>query len=392
MNIKSDALIKLNKALDRLTENGFSCLEIIEKDYHYESSINKGQEKFKLLYYFGKKGLKKVIQGNISSQLYDEVLELISEEYGLGLPRDEDESGGSDHYGEDRSKVYGSGRIDDCRSGYGDTGSEDKSTKNNSGEISGGRGGHSGERRDETSDGQSSDTKSSHSPPQGKKFSVLSGSAPPSVKEPEAYIGTDESGKGDFFGPIVSAAFYVDSLQSQERLKSLGVRDSKELSDKQIRAIAINLRTEFEGKYNIISINPARYNEMYIKILNINKILNWQHSKAIEGLLEIYKCKTVITDKFSKRELNVSFKSEHDDIEFIMLTKAERFTGVAAASILARDTFNLWFERMAREGRKLPKGNAPIVETAANKIIEELGRDELNNFVKLHFKTTLKLK
>ncbi len=312
MNIKSDALIKLNKALDRLTENGFSCLEIIEKDYHYESSINKGQEKFKLLYYFGKKGLKKVIQGNISSQLYDEVLELISEEYGLGLP-----SGGG---------------VDP------------------------------------------------------------KGSAPPSVKEPEAYIGTDESGKGDFFGPIVSAAFYVDSLQSQERLKSLGVRDSKELSDKQIRAIAINLRTEFEGKYNIISINPARYNEMYIKILNINKILNWQHSKAIEGLLEIYKCKTVITDKFSKRELNVSFKSEHDDIEFIMLTKAERYTGVAAASILARDTFNLWFERMAREGRKLPKGNAPIVETAANKIIEELGRDELNNFVKLHFKTTLKLK
>ena len=312
MNIKSDALIKLNKALDRLTENGFSCLEIIEKDYHYESSINKGQEKFKLLYYLGKKGLKKVIQGNISSQLYDEVLELISEEYGLGLP-----SGGG---------------VDP------------------------------------------------------------KGSASPSFKEPEAYIGTDESGKGDFFGPIVSAAFYVDSLQSQERLKSLGVRDSKELSDKQIRAIAINLRTEFEGKYNIISINPARYNEMYIKILNINKILNWQHSKAIEGLLEIYKCKTVITDKFSKRELNVSFKSEHDDIEFIMLTKAERYTGVAAASILARDTFNLWFERMAREGRKLPKGNAPIVETAANKIIEELGRDELNNFVKLHFKTTLKLK
>ena len=351
MNIKSDALIQLNKALDQLTENGFSCLEIIEKDYHYESSINKGQEKFKLLYYFGKKGLKKVIQGNISSPLYNEILELISEEYGLGLP-----SGGSVYPGEVGGERGENVRVGDAAEGggYGDS--------RVNGNLSKLGGGHS------------------------------SGRGGENYIEPDSYIGTDESGKGDFFGPLVSAAFYVDSIQSQERLKSLGVRDSKELSDKQIRAIAVNLRTEFEGKYNIISINPARYNEMYPKILNINKILNWQHSKAIEGLLEIHKIKTVITDKFSKRELNVSFKSEHNDIEFIMLTKAERYTGVAAASILARDTFNLWFERMAREGRKLPKGNAQIVEVAANKIIEELGRDALNNFVKLHFKTTLKLK
>ncbi|MFA7287467.1 MAG: ribonuclease HIII [Melioribacteraceae bacterium] len=320
MNIKSDALKQLNEALDILSANGFTCLEIIEKDYHYESSINKGSDKFKLLFYFGKNGLKKVIQGNTVSPIYKKIQELILDELQLGLP---------------------------------------------GGGVSS-RGGSSSER--------------GGSP------------LPPEFIEPESYIGTDESGKGDFFGPLVSAAFYVDSLQSRLRLKSLGVRDSKELSDKQIRAIAVNLRTEFEGKYNIISINPARYNEMYPKILNINKILNWQHSKAIEGLLETNKCKTVITDKFSKRELNVSLKSEHSDIDFIMLTKAERFAGVAAASILARDTFNLWFERNEREGRKLPKGNAAIVETAANKIIEELGRDALNNFIKLHFKTTLKLK
>ncbi|MCK9280484.1 MAG: ribonuclease HIII [Melioribacteraceae bacterium] len=326
MSVKSEALSQLNIAVDVLNENNFSSLEIIEKDYHYESTIQYGTDKFKLLFYFGKKGVKKVIQGNSSLPAYKEIEELISGEMKLGLA----------------SGVSGK----------------------DIGGVSGGRAG------------------------------TLSGGnpLPPVFVEPESYIGTDESGKGDFFGPLVSAAFYVDSLKSQARLRLLGVKDSKMLSDKQIRGIAVYLRTEFEGCYNIISINPARYNEMYPKIMNINKILNWQHSKAIEGLLEVTKCKTVITDKFSKRELNISLKSDNSDIDFIMLTKAERFVGVAAASILARDTFNLWFEREAREGRKLPKGNAAIVEEAANKIIDDLGKDALNNFVKLHFKTTLKLK
>ena len=42
------------------------------------------------------------------------------------------------------------------------------------------------------------------------------------------HIGTDESGKGDFFGPLVIAGVLVDEKNAQHFL-NLGIKDSKKL-------------------------------------------------------------------------------------------------------------------------------------------------------------------
>ena len=138
-------------------------------------------------------------------------------------------------------------------------------------------------------------------------------------------------------------------------------------------------------------ISPAKYNELYNKFGNLNLLLNWAHSKAIEVLLEKVNTETVITDKFSKRELNISTRNNHN-INFILTEKGERFIGVAAASILARSAMNYWFEKQKTNGLLLPKGASGEVESKAKMIKIQFGEAKLKEIAKLHFKTLQKIK
>jgi len=216
------------------------------------------------------------------------------------------------------------------------------------------------------------------------------------IKEPENYIGTDESGKGDFFGPLTVAAFYSNDNIKHE-LISLGVKDSKLLTDSQINFTADKIKKIKNVFYEVVVVSPSKYNELYTKFGNLNLLLNWAHSKAIEVLLEKVVTNTVITDKFSKRELNITSKHNHnsgeaDKINFIQTEKGERFIGVAAASILARNAMNLWFEKHKMNGLILPKGASGEVDTKAQKIKNEFGEIKLKEIAKLHFKTLQKIK
>jgi len=152
----------------------------------------------------------------------------------------------------------------------------------------------------------------------------------------EGHIGVDESGKGDFFGPLVIAACYV----GPEHLAELdGVKDSKKLTD----AVAHRLATKIKAicPHSIIAIGPAKYNELYDKFKNLNLLLAWGHARSIENVLEIQPANLVISDQFAaggaavKRALYEKGKT----IEFRSMVRAEADVAVAAASILARSEF-----------------------------------------------------
>jgi ribonuclease HIII len=200
-------------------------------------------------------------------------------------------------------------------------------------------------------------------------------------------IGIDESGKGDYFGPLVIAAVFVDAT-TQGELKLMEVRDSKKISDGRILEMAPDIKTICP--HSVIAIGPQKYNELYAKIKNLNRLLAWGHAKALENLLERVSCERAISDQFGNERLILNaLQDKGRKIVLEQRTKAESDLAVAAASILARAEFLIRLKRLSGEvGTTLPKGASPAVELAAKMIVKKHGRDRLGTVAKLHFKTT----
>lgn len=226
------------------------------------------------------------------------------------------------------------------------------------------------------------------------------GSSPTELPTEGPWIGTDESGKGDYFGPLVSAAVFADA-EVAERLRALGVRDSKQLTDKRVRALAPQVRqTVGEGRYKVTPINPARYNELYAEFKaerkNLNSLLAWGHTRSIDDMLGAgLRPRYAIVDQFADARYikqRLMAEARESGLEVFQFPKAEADLAVAAASILAREAFLEWMERTsARLGVTLPKGASPQVVEAAKRIAASGGRDALTEVAKLHFKTTDKV-
>jgi ribonuclease HIII len=200
-------------------------------------------------------------------------------------------------------------------------------------------------------------------------------------------IGIDESGKGDYFGPLVIAAVFVDAT-TQGELTLMQVRDSKKISDGRILDMAPDIRTICP--HSIIAIGPQRYNELYAKIRNLNRLLAWGHAKALETLLEKVSCERAIADQFGDERLILNALQEKGrTIVLEQRHKAEADLAVAAASIVARAEFLLRLARLSGEiGTTLPKGASPAVELAGRMIVKKHGEERLRSVAKLHFKTT----
>lgn len=201
-------------------------------------------------------------------------------------------------------------------------------------------------------------------------------------------IGIDESGKGDYFGPLVIAAVFVDAT-TQGELKLMEVRDSKKISDGRILEMAPDIKTICP--HSVIAIGPQKYNELYAKIKNLNRLLAWGHAKALENLLERgVTCERAISDQFGDERLILNaLQDKGRKIVLEQRTKAESDLAVAAASILARAEFLIRLKRLSGEvGTTLPKGASPAVELAAKMIVKKHGQERLGTVAKLHFKTT----
>lgn len=201
----------------------------------------------------------------------------------------------------------------------------------------------------------------------------------------EGHIGVDESGKGDFFGPLVIAACYVGS----EHLAELyGVKDSKKLTDPMSLRLADQIKRVCT--HSVISIGPAKYNELYADFRNLNKLLAWGHARAIENVLEAQPCSLVISDQFADPAgLKRALFEKGRRVELKSMVRAESDIAVAAASVLARAAFLRGLKRLGEEyGIELPKGASPLVIAAGKRYVERHGAAALSNVAKMHFKTS----
>ena len=200
-------------------------------------------------------------------------------------------------------------------------------------------------------------------------------------------IGIDESGKGDYFGPLVIAAVFVTPALEQD-LALMQVRDSKKISDGRILELAPDIR--LLCPHSLVAIGPQRYNELYAKIKNLNRLLAWGHARALENLLQQVECDLAITDPFGAERLILNaLQVKGKQIRLVQRTKAESDLAVAAASILARTEFLQRLDRLSQElNTTLPKGASPAVELAGRMVVKKYGRDRLGTVAKLHFKTT----
>jgi ribonuclease HIII len=212
------------------------------------------------------------------------------------------------------------------------------------------------------------------------------------------YIGTDESGKGDYFGPLVVAAVRVTD-ETAQALRQLGVTDSKKLTDSRIDTIYRELLSIVgENAVATVELEPARYNALYERFKsegkNLNHLLAWGHATVLEALLVRFPdCRQAIADQFgNERYILSQLQEKGRGIDLRQTPRAEANVGVAAASIVARWRFTQGMKALSdRFNQALPLGAGPIVKTAARRLLTANGRDVLTHVVKLHFKTTAEL-
>lgn len=301
VNLENLAESEIIKYLQILRDKGYEVSQPQRGNYCFEASIIRNSEKVKLLVYYGKKGIKKVLQGNSDSDFFSGINQLIFSE----LPFEK-----------------------------------------------------------------------------------------PVFAEPDEYIGTDESGKGDFFGPLVIAGVFVDS-EKKKRLDEIGVRDSKLIAHASIKKLSESIkRIAGTESFNVVIINPPKYNELYEKFGNLNKLLAWGHARVLENILTKREASTAISDKFGDEGLILnSLQKRGKQLELHQFHKAEKYTAVAAASILARDRFNDWFDRKKKELKlELPKGASGKVTETAKLIKKNYGDEFLQQLTKGHFKISKALK
>lgn len=201
-----------------------------------------------------------------------------------------------------------------------------------------------------------------------------------------SHIGTDESGKGDFFGPLVIAGVLVDE-RAAKIFTDLGIKDSKKLSDKKMLIMAEEIKKN--APHSVVAISNSKYNELYANIKNLNKLLAWGHARAIENILNSSSCEYALSDKFGDESLikNALMKNGQN-IRLEQMVRAESDIAVAAASVLARATFVQKMDAMENTyGLKFPKGCSSLVKTAATEFIQKFGKDRLREVCKTHFKT-----
>ena len=199
-------------------------------------------------------------------------------------------------------------------------------------------------------------------------------------------IGIDESGKGDFFGPLCIAGVYA-SEHEIEKLHKLGVADSKKLSDQTILKLAPQIRSAYS--HHIVKINPHRYNELYKQFHNLNHLLAWGHATTIEHLIQQTQCRRVIVDQFAHENVVLTaLKRKKITLDLFQRHRAEEDIVVAAASILARYTFLEGLKKLEEDYQLiLPKGASAQTIAAGKLFVRKCGREALEQVAKMHFKT-----
>lgn len=214
----------------------------------------------------------------------------------------------------------------------------------------------------------------------------------------EAWIGSDECGKGDYFGAPVVCAFAYDKSLENEFIR-LGIADSKKLKYTDIKRIAMHLYRHYAARIGCVPLKPVRYNELIASFRregkNMNHLLAWQHGTSILELCEKQSgMQGILVDQFSSsRRVQSYLKARNCKIPCIERTGAEADPAVAAASIIARYQFVQAHDELSKFYKiKFPLGASGKVIDSAVEFSNHYGFDRLNEVAKLHFVTTAKVK
>ncbi len=216
----------------------------------------------------------------------------------------------------------------------------------------------------------------------------------PPLHDWDAWIGSDESGKGNLFGPLVVCAFYCRT-EDRDKLVKLGNRDSKDLRDSKLMEIAKNIYRAFPSNSECLIIRPRKYNELYDGFFrqkkNLNDILAWAHAKNIENLQKRFpEAQGVLIDRFSVgMKPTALLKKNLPDLSVVERHGAEIDLAVATASVLARFQLLQAFQIMEKSYRlKFPLGASDVVKQTRDEFIAKYGKERLGEVAKLHFKTS----
>ena len=209
-------------------------------------------------------------------------------------------------------------------------------------------------------------------------------------------FGVDESGKGDFFGPLCVAGVYVNESIVRQ-WKTAGIRDSKNISsDRKMAELAELIRKTPGCVHTVVPIGNEAYNRLYTKMRSVNTLLAWGHARVIENLmLQKHRMDPApvraISDQFASNKETVAkaLMSLGRSIELVQRHKAEEDLAVAAASILARDEFVTRLQSLGKQfGMVLPKGASAMVDAAAKEFVVKHGAANLPKVAKMHFRTS----
>lgn len=211
------------------------------------------------------------------------------------------------------------------------------------------------------------------------------------------WAGSDESGKGDFFGPLVVAAVAVDNATAT-KLSAAGVKDCKLLTDKKILELETAIK-EIALSYSVLELKPEVYNLRYEQVRkesgNLNRLLGYGHIAALSKVLqEQPACSGALIDQFTTSDAVIkALTAKFSAVEFRQQPRAESNIAVAAASILARAQFLHRMDVLSEQaGFTLPKGGGTAATEAAQQLADQYGKDALRGYVKLHFANYAKLK
>ncbi len=203
-------------------------------------------------------------------------------------------------------------------------------------------------------------------------------------------LGIDESGKGDFFGPLVIAGVLADDA-GVERMRGRGVRDSKKISDGKIAELSAWITENFV--HTVVLIGPEKYNQLYGRIKNLNRLLAWGHSRVIENVAEDNEVELAVSDKFGRSDrIESALMEKGRTIELIQKVRGESIIQVAAASIVARARFVDFMHGLTKQyGMKIPLGAGAPVDLAAVALVKKHGPEVLEKIAKTHFKNYRKV-
>lgn len=227
------------------------------------------------------------------------------------------------------------------------------------------------------------------------KVTNTKGDTLPDNFENMSVIGSDETGTGDYFGPITVAAVYVPA-NKVPLIKELGAKDSKQINDTIVREIAPLIMQSCT--YSLLTLRNPRYNEIQAKGYSQGKIKALLHNQAIAKVLEKIapeKPQYILIDQFAERGIYYNHIKTQKLIireNVLFSTKAEQLhVAVAAASIIARYAFLLEMDKIGEQfGMPIQKGAGAKVDEQAARIIKKYGKETLQSVTKWHFANTTK--